>query len=295
MENKETIESCDELDHRQFMIAAKKLANSFTFGADSSPWVSSGIEYVQSRLYQQGDSIKTVDWKLTARTGKLYVKECEAPKQIPVQIILDTSNSMTISSTSKSKYAVAVQIATALALASLEHVRPVGLIGCGSEEVRISPSLSKEEVQLWSHKMRHFQYGERTRLTSVLNQLKTNPSDTSMVIVISDLHDENSITALKHLSTRHELVVIETLDPAEKGKMGGGIYRINEAETGRSLTGHGFSKWFKKGGVDYLEERKHELTKAGIDQIEVITDQPFSAKLRMFFNFRAIGTGRGSQ
>ena len=71
----EYLESADPLDTRRFMVAVKRLSDSLTYGTDASHFLGQGLEYVQSRPYQSGDSIKSVDWRVTARIGKLYVKE----------------------------------------------------------------------------------------------------------------------------------------------------------------------------------------------------------------------------
>ena len=111
------LETADHLNSRQFLIAIKKLADTLAYGTDKSPFLGSGIEYAQSRLYQWGDSIRSIDWKITARTGKVFVKEYEAPKCLPCYMLLDTSASMTISSGKRSKYGTAVHIAGGLAFA----------------------------------------------------------------------------------------------------------------------------------------------------------------------------------
>ncbi|MDB4460087.1 DUF58 domain-containing protein, partial [bacterium] len=77
----------DPMDWRQFLIVVNKLADNFNYGTDKSPFLGSGVEYVQSRQYQYGDPVRSIDWRVTARTGKVFVKEFESPKQMPCYLM----------------------------------------------------------------------------------------------------------------------------------------------------------------------------------------------------------------
>ena len=101
----------EPVDARQFEVAVKHLANSLNFGQEESVFHGSGLEYAQSRLYVAGDPVKAIDWKVSARIGKLFIKEYQEPKQIPLYLLLDTSASMCVTSLPMSKYAWAVQLA----------------------------------------------------------------------------------------------------------------------------------------------------------------------------------------
>ena len=282
------LESCDGLDGRQFAIAVRRLADSLQYGTDSSPFVGSGIEYAQSRPYEAGDPVKQIDWRVTARMGRPFIKEYEAPKQMPIYLLIDTSGSMCVASTSMSKYAWAVQIAGGLALAALARMSPVGMIDCGERDLDARPSLSRHRMFLWLHQLRHYRFDEQTTLVEKLDQLSAVLTNRAMLIVLSDLRQPEAATRLKRLAQEHDCVVLQLTDPAERGRLRAGIFRGEEAETGETFVGHGWSRWFRD------DDTATELRRGGIDHLELPMNEPFLHRLRGFLRKRDC-LGRGTR
>jgi len=282
------LDTADHLDARQFLIAVKKLADSLGYGTDHSPFLGSGIEYAQSRKYEPGDPVRSIDWRVTARTGKVFVKEYEAPKQLPCYLLVDTSASMTVSSAKRSKYAVAVHVAGGLAFACLDRISPVGVVGVGGREVRVEPSLSRPRILQWLHAFREFRYDEPTSLAHRVTRLAPTLSSRCLVIALSDLHDAGAVPALKLLAQRHDVVVLQLQDPAELGLRGAGFLRAGEAETGRVFVTHSSRAWADP------DSTARELKRAGVDHLLIRTDRPFVADLRNFLKGRNV-LGRGAR
>ncbi|MBX3462205.1 MAG: DUF58 domain-containing protein [Planctomycetes bacterium] len=277
----------EPLAARKFVIAVRRLADDLTYGLDGSRFLGSGIDYVQSRPYLPGDPIKAIDWRVTARTGEVHVKEYEAPRRIPAWFLIDTSASMVVSSTPTSKYELALHVAGGLALACLDRTSPVGVLGGGSRELRIEPSLAKDQVLQWLLRLRRHGFHERTRLARRLAELRPTLVSRSLVFVCSDLHEPDAVRALALLGQQHEVVAIQLQDPAEVGLRGGGFVRAREAETGRGLVASGLPL------VDPARVEQ-ELRRGRVDHFLIRTDQPFVHRLRHFLRQRGLA-GRGAR
>ena len=283
---KGTLECCDPLNTRQFEIAVRRLADSLSYGTDHSAFVGSGIEFVQSRLYEPGDPIKSIDWRVTARTGRVHVKEYESPKRMPVYMLLDTSASMMTGTAKLSKYAWAVQIAGGIAMACLDRISPVGIMAVGERELRLKPSLSRVQIMRWLYLLRHFSYDEQTHLGNGLRQLLPSLTERTMLFVLSDLHDVDALSALKLAGQLHDTVVIQLRDPSELVLSGSGFFRGREAESDRDFVSRGRGEW-----MDH-EAMAAQLRRGGLDHLVLDTDAPIAPRLRQFLEARG---GLGSR
>jgi uncharacterized protein (DUF58 family) len=265
---------------RQFEFELKHLADSLSFGGDPSRFLGSGLEYAQSRPYEPGDPVKLIDWRVTARTGKPFVKEYEAARQVPIYLAVDTSASMCVGSIEQNKYYWAVRLAAGIGLAGLERMSPVGVMAGGERELRIAPTLSSQTLMQWAEGLRQYDFRERTVLSSKLRTLAASLRSRSIVFVLSDLHDPDALNALELLATKHELVVLWLQDPAEAKLPRGGIFRAREAETGAKSVLHGRTLL---GTADRIRE---SLVQSGIEFLHLPIDEPILPRVRYFLKHR---------
>lgn len=282
------LEFVDPLDWRQLMIAVRRLADSFSYGTDRSPFLGAGVEYVQSRQYEFGDPVRSIDWRITARTGRFFVKQFETPRQMACQIVLDNSASMVVSSVPRSKMVQAIHIAGGLAFACIDRVSPVGLVTTGRQGLEIEASLSRDQILQWLHRLRRFRLDGQTLLGERLAALDSRLTNRALVTVLSDLHDPTALPVLKMMAQKHDCWVIRMEDPSERGTRGGGIVRMREPETGREFVSPARSSLGHPGAVD------QELKRSGIDVFVVRTDEPFAHRLRVFLKSRG-GPGKGTR
>lgn len=278
----------EPLAARKFVVAIRRLADDLVYGLDGSRFLGSGIDYVQSRAYLPGDPIKSIDWRVTARTGRAHVKEYEAPRRIAAWFVIDTSASMVVSSIARSKYELALHVAGGLAFACLDRTSPVGVLGAGTRDVRVEPSLAKDQVLQWLLRLRRHAFDEPTQLVRRLAQLRPTLKSRSLIVVCSDMHEEGSLHSVALLAQQHEVAVLQFQDPSEVSLRGTGFLRAQEAETGRGFVVHG-----RRTAVDQARIES-ELRKGGVEHMLIRTDQPFVHRLRHFFRSRGLA-GRGAR
>lgn len=285
-----------ELGARQFELVVRRLADDLTYGSDASRFVGPGIDYAQSRPYVAGDPVRSIDWKVTARTGRHHVKDYEAPKRMSVHIVLDTSASMGISSGRLSKHAAAVWIAGAIALVAFRRRSPVSVVSGGEREVVLPPTLARAQLWRLLDEMRALGLAESTRLAERIGRVEELADRTSLVIVISDLHAPGALAAIKRCGSRHDCLVLQLVDPAEYGGLRAGFMRTAEAETSRSMFVAGRTRFFAVRGREdaWPDTCRRELLEAGIDHAVLRTDEPIIPPLRRVLSLRG-GWGRGTR
>lgn len=285
----------DELAHGDFEMVVRRLADDLAFGTDASMFTGPGLEYAQSRPYEPGDPIRQMDWRITARTRKPYVKEYEALKRTSVLLVLDTSASMGVQSARLSKHDLGIWIAAALGLVAQRRLSPTAVIGAGTRSTRFEPSLLKTDLWQALEPLRSGSVAETTTLGERIRELVVRAKKSSVMVIISDLHDPEAMPAIRQASQRHDVVVLELRDPAEEGNLRAGFFRGREAETGRDFIGHGRQRWVSGDrGLPANDDFGRAVARAGASWLRLETHRPFIPPLRQFLAARSrAGGGRG--
>jgi uncharacterized protein (DUF58 family) len=284
----------EELARGDFEMVIRRLADDLAFGTDTSLFTGSGLEYAQSRPYEPGDPIKQIDWRMTARASRTYVKEYEALKRTSVHLLVDTSASMAVSSTPLSKHDLAIWIASAVGVLAQRRLSPCAVIGAGERTTRFEPSLLRSDLWQAIEPLRRGGASEETNLATRLKELVARVRRSSMIIVLSDLHDRGSLPAIRRAAQKHDVVVLQLRDPAERGGLRAGFFRGREAESGRDFIGHGRLDWRSRDPEQSDGDTGRLLARAGASWLRLDTDRPFVPPLRHFLAQRAAtGGGRG--
>ena len=164
----------------------------------------------------------------------------------------------------------------------------MGVMTVGGPALHWPPSLGKDRVLEWLHRLRHYRYDQPTNLAGRLKELAPSLKTRTLFIVLSDLHDLEASLVLKRLNQRHDCCVLQLRDPAEVELSKTGFFRGREAETGKSFVAHGKSTWRDSAEV------RNEMKRAGVDHLMIDVEQPFVHLLSHFFASRSL-IGRGAR
>ena len=280
----ESLANPDLLSRANFELVVRRIANDIAFGTDDSLFVGSGLEYAQSRPYTPGDPVRQIDWKLSARMPVAYIKQHETLKRIAMYLIVDTSASMSVSSTSLSKHGLAVWAAAAIGLVGVRRLSPVSVLSAGARHGRSrsdhTPSLSPDDLWRDLEPLRAYDVNEDTELGQRLTALSAQLTRRSLLVVLSDLHDRDALPALRRLGHQHDVVVLHLQDPAEIGSLRAGYFRGTEAESGTAFLADGRQRWRDSCTT------ARDLAGADVSYLKLVTNRPILSPLRQFLLMR---------
>jgi uncharacterized protein (DUF58 family) len=223
-------------------VVTDGIVEGFLAGLHRSPRRGFSVEFAEHRQYQPGDEPRYVDWKLLARTDRLYVKQFEEETNLRSMLVLDASASMAWSGTPGgiTKLDYASRLAAALSLVLLRQRDAVGLVTFDDTVRSITPARVRAgHWQSLARSLAAIQPGMGTAAEPALRQVVGALRRRGMVVFISDLLLDRTLTlkALKFLRHRgHEVLVLHIADPAELALTPGDETRFRDLESEASVT-----------------------------------------------------------
>lgn len=269
---------CPSLSDEQFLLAVQQLANSLARGCAASFFLDRGENFVQTRMFQQGDATSTVDWKASARSQNLVVKEHESQRRTVVTLVLDRSGSMTSGDADSSKYAAACLLGGGLAYAAIKIGSPAGFV-LSDLAVQAPASLSSARVSAGLAVLRRYRLRGCVPLSCCLEQAFKGVSERRLVFVLSDFHDVCALGALAKLARSHEVVLVHLRDSLEQSTPGWATMLLEPSEGGRTRIAH--------GQLPQAGRMMQELASLGLPLVSIDPARPVSRQLGAFLKHRA--------
>jgi uncharacterized protein (DUF58 family) len=277
---------------RHIEIRTSRFVNSTFSGEYQSVFKGRGMEFNEVREYQPGDDIRFIDWNVTARMGKPFVKRFVEERELTVMFVVDRSASGEFGSQDKFKGEIAAEICALLAFAAIKNNDKVGLIIFTDQiELFIPPQKGRRHVLRVVREILAFKPGHRgTDIAEALDYLNRILRKTAIVFLISDFLDEGFGKSLLLTSKRHDLIAVTIIDPKERELPRRGLLKLKDAETGAEmvvdLSDYQFQRLFKEKRDEFEEKRRRMLISLNIDSIDIYTDRSYVDPLTKFFRTR---------
>jgi len=276
-------------------IIAKQIVQGFLLGLHRSPNRGFSAEFAELRAYRPGDDLRTIDWRMFARSDRFYVKQYEEETNLRGHLLVDVSKSMDWSSTPElpTKLWYAQHLAAALALIL---VRQGDIVGLTAFHERITHEVRARGGRIhWRLLLRHLaslKSSGTTDAKGALRQVAMRLRRRGLVVLISDLlvEPEETTKALIYLKhTGHEVMVFHLIDPGERDLPTAGETRFIDPETDESLqvSVADMRSEYREAVDTAISDWKRKLSSRGISYATIDTGEPLSRALRLFFWKRA--------
>lgn len=275
-------------------VRARRIVEGYVAGLHRSPFHGFSIEFAEHREYVPGDDLRYVDWKVFGKTDKIYLKQYEEETNLLAYLVLDTSESMRYQSDPQglSKLEYAKCVAASLAYLVLHQQDSVGL-ATFDNQIRsfVRPSGSPSQLKQVLHVMEQSPGERKTTTGPIFHDLAERLKKRGVVIVLSDLFDdvEPMMAGLKHFRhRRHDVVVIQVLDPAElefpfrNTTLFKGLEELPEVLTDPRSLRKAYLEEFEK----FLLEVRRGCRAHNADYLLLRTDQPLDVALSSFLSSR---------
>ena len=222
---------------KKIHIRSGRMVNTMMAGQYKSVFRGSGIEFEEVREYSPGDEVKSIDWKVSARMGRPYIKLYREERELVVMLLVDMSASGGFGTSDRLKREAAAEIASILAFNAIRNNDKVGAILFTREVEKYIPP-NKGSAHVWRVIKEFFAFQPRHRGTDIstaVGYLGRVARKRTVAFLISDFISPDYVRPLKITAKRHELIAVLLTDPGEFQLPPGGVVAMDDLETGEHL------------------------------------------------------------
>ena len=283
---------------RLIEIHTKKAVTEVLAGEYSSVFKGTGIEFEEVREYAPGDEIRSIDWNVTARMGRPFVKRYVEERELTVWLLVDLSASGRFGSRSQLKNDAAAEFCALLAFAAIRNNDKVGMIVFTDRvELSIAPAKGRRHVlRLIRELLRFRPMGVGTDLTAALEYLGKVTHKRGVVFLVSDFLTpvplaEIAGKELRILARRHDLIAVAIGDARENELPDAGLFELEDPETGERLlldtSSRRVREEYARRALNRIENRRALFQSSGIDEVEIEAGRDYVRDLRALFRKRS--------
>lgn len=268
----------------------RNIAHGFA-GGYRSAFKGRGLEFEEVREYTPGDDVRDIDWNVTARTGRTFVKRYVEERQLKLLFAVDVSASQRFG-TVKGKNDLAAEFCALVAFSAIRNNDNVGLLLFSDRVERfVPPAKGSSHALRLVHEMAGFETRRKgTDVAAALGYLARVMHRRSVVFLVSDFLADDFERPLRILAKRHDVIAVRTVDPCEQALPDAGLMEVRDAESGRRMVVDTSAPGVREEYARLCAAREERLSKvfraAGVDQISIATDKECVGALVAFFRAR---------
>ncbi|MBM6961618.1 DUF58 domain-containing protein [Bacteroides caecigallinarum] len=275
---------------RQIEIKTRGLSSNIFAGQYHSAFKGRGMAFSEVREYQYGDDVRDIDWNVTARFDKPFVKVFEEERELTVMLLVDVSNSLDFGTSKQMKKDMVTEIAATIAFSAIQNNDKIGVIFFSDRiEKFIPPKKGRKHILYIIRELLDFKpESSRTNLQCAIEYLTNVLKKRCTAFMLSDFIDDNDFkNALTVANRKHDVVAVQVYDKRMEELPDVGLMLVRDAETGHEEWIDTSSKSLRKTHHDWWVERQKKLNDTfnlcNVDSVSVRTDQDYVRALLNLF------------
>lgn len=279
---------------RKIEIKTRGLSNNIFAGEYHSAFKGRGMAFSEVREYQYGDDVRDIDWNVTARFGRPYVKVFEEERELTVILMVDVSGSLDFGTINQTKRQMVTEIAATLAFSAIQNNDKIGVIFFSDHvEKFIPPKKGRKHILLIIRELLTFQPESRKTDIGGAVEFMTNAiKKRCTVFLLSDFYNQNDFQQqLTIANRRHDLVALQVYDMRMTEMPNVGLLRLRDAETGEDIFVDTSSAAVRRAHhewwINHQNMVRTMLTHSSVDNVSVRTDEDYVKALMNLFRRRS--------